>query len=117
MELHRPLKVIVLKPHADCEPLSFEFGEDLFFGNSVKTQFAPPEVHVGIINLLKSLQPFLKELHVFDEGEFWETQDISLLEEIQENCWTLLQEKLEENPSLKGPVRLKSGRIADLISQ
>lgn len=110
-----PIKGLVLQPHPNCESMTFEFGEDLYFAEYVKTQFAPLDVHVGIINLLKLLQPMLQVLDVLDEGEYWDTQDISLLEHNQMGCWAMIQEKMKEDPTFKGPVRMSDGRIADLI--
>ncbi|MFO7876402.1 MAG: hypothetical protein R6U55_07485 [Desulfovermiculus sp.] len=48
---------------------------------AVKTQFAPPEAHIQIIELLRELkQRFIADLEVMDEGEYWETEDRDLLE-------------------------------------
>lgn len=49
---------------------------------SVKTQFAPPEVHVWIVGLLKYLRKrYIWDLEVNDEGLYWETGDIRLLKQ------------------------------------
>lgn len=49
---------------------------------SVKTQFAPPEVHVWIVGLLKYLKKrYISDLQVSDEGQYWETGDIRVLRE------------------------------------
>ncbi len=49
-------------------------GEDC--GSFVKTQFAPPDVHISIIKLLKYLKKrYIPDLKVVDEGEYWETED------------------------------------------
>ncbi len=96
---HLGLKGIVLRPDVGTEPLSFLFDRE---GNLrsmigtvsiidgtlkpqdawvfVKTQFAPPEVHVWIVGLLKYLKKhYLADLQVSDEGEYWETGDIGIL--------------------------------------
>lgn len=45
-------------------------------GSFVKTQFAPPDVHISIIKLLKYLKKrYIPDLKVIDEGEYWETED------------------------------------------
>lgn len=44
--------------------------------HSVKTQFAPPEVHIYIINLLKYLKKkYIPNLDVYDEGGYWDNGD------------------------------------------
>lgn len=49
---------------------------------SVKTQFAPPELHVRIVALLKYLKKrYISDLEVSDEGQYWETGDIRILTE------------------------------------
>lgn len=96
---HLPLKGIRINPHPDCESLSILFDKN---GNlrdvlgmainhkenkdsaagflSVKTQFAPPEIHVSIIKLLKYLKnKYIPVLEVIDEGRYWDTEDKNLL--------------------------------------
>ena len=47
---------------------------------SVKTQFAPTEIHISIIKLLKHLKnKYILDLEVLDEGCYWETEDNKLL--------------------------------------
>lgn len=96
---HLPLKGIRINLHPDCESLSILFDKDgclqsvlgmvlhdketkksdsnyLF----VKTQFAPPEIHISIIKLLKYLKnKFIPDLEVIDEGSYWDTEDEKLL--------------------------------------
>ncbi len=109
---HLGLKGIVLTPDVETESLSFLFDRE---GNLrsmidmvsildgtlkpeeawvfVKTQFAPPEVHVWIIGLLKYLKKhYLADLQVSDEGEYWETGDIHLLRKKM----TFLGRKIEQ---------------------
>ncbi len=50
---------------------------------STKTQYAGIAAHKIIINLLKYIQrKYLAEFKVYDEGQYWETGDEILLEEI-----------------------------------
>lgn len=64
-------------PLAFCENSSTEEGETI----AVKTQFAPPEAHIQIIELLKDLkEQYIADLEVMDEGKYWETNDRNLLE-------------------------------------
>lgn len=95
-----PLKGIHIAIHQDSEPLTFYFDskgelrallsmvfpdiekEDKTHFTSVKTQFAPIDVHITIIKLLKYLKKkYFKELKVFDEAGYWETGDENFLKE------------------------------------
>jgi hypothetical protein len=106
---------VVVRIGDDCEPLHFQFGDDLFMQDFVKTQFARAEVHVQIVALLDSLRPYFRKLTVDDEGEFWEKRDRAVLEGHMRKIDSLLAEIKKKDPKAKGPVRLKSGRIADII--
>lgn len=92
-----PLKGIIISPHEKSEPLVFTFDPDgnlrnafmmQFYGeepdltwyNHTKTQFAPIDVHIAIVKLLKYLQQkYIENLNVTDEGSYWETGDADLL--------------------------------------
>ena len=94
-----PLKGIVVSPHEKSEPLVFTFDPegnlrnafvmqfaaeepDLTWYNHTKTQFAPTDVHIAIVKLLKYLQQkYIGNLNVNDEGGYWETEDAALLKE------------------------------------
>lgn len=97
---HLPLKGISFVPHPDSDTVSFYFdgtgklqtpigmvlineGKIEHDGCvSVKTQFAPPEVHITIVKLLKYLKKkYISNLIVRDEGEYWETGDENILRE------------------------------------
>lgn len=98
---HLGLKGVLININPDCEPLQIYFDskgnlqtpvgmvllleERLKPGKSytsVKTQFAPPDIHIAIINLLKFLKNrYISDLEVFDEGEYWESGDRDLLME------------------------------------
>ena len=107
---HLGLKGIQITPGSRTESLSFFFDRE---GNllspmnvimildgtlkpeqawiSVKTQFAPPEIHVWIIGLLKYLKKrYISDLQVSDEGEYWETGNIEILK----GKMALINEKL-----------------------
>jgi hypothetical protein len=48
---------------------------------SVKTQYAGVETHVAIVRLLRYLQgKYLHDLEVHDEGGYWETNDLAMLQ-------------------------------------
>ena len=92
---HLPLKGVQINIHPDSEPMSLYFDADGVLTdpivmvlinegkiskensyNSIKTQFAPPDVHISIIKLLKYLKKrYIPNLRVIDEGEYWESED------------------------------------------
>lgn len=96
-----PLKGIVCTIHEKCEPVFLTFAPsgyttsfinlkfvdqiadinpDLVYTISVKTQFAGPQIHIVLVNLLRYLgQKYCSELQVSDEGGFWETNDEAVL--------------------------------------
>ncbi|MGM0620754.1 MAG: hypothetical protein ACQETJ_06905 [Bacteroidota bacterium] len=93
------LKGLIIKPHEKAELLQFAFdkkgylrnallleyeniNDNYTFFNHIKTQFAPIEIHVAVIKLLKYLkEKYMHNLEVNDEGLFWETGDIDILKE------------------------------------
>jgi hypothetical protein len=106
------LKGISFIPHPKCEGVSLFFDAD---GNlrdpmsimmildgtlkpedtwlSVKTQYAPLNVHITIVKLLKYLKNrYISNLEVNDEGQYWETSDPHILKVKME----FLNEKLEQ---------------------
>jgi hypothetical protein len=106
---------IVLFPHNMSEPVWLQFGDDLILRDSVKTQFAGADVHVEIIRLFDALQPVLKSLAIKDEGEYWEKRDRALLENHLNLVKESLRQMKREEPAMYGPVKLKDGRIVDMI--
>lgn len=75
-----PVTGVMVMPHPDAEPLLFEFDEDLYVQHFCKTQFAPAQVHVEIIEMLRELAPVFETFDVKDEGRYWETGDRDHLE-------------------------------------
>ena len=56
--------------------------EDISYFNHIKTQFAPAEIHIAIIKLLRYLKDkYINNLEVYDEGRYWETYDEKILNE------------------------------------
>ena len=96
---HLPLKGVSLQLHPNCETLTLYFDQEgrlmdpiglimIREGRlkpqsaylSVKTQFAPPEVHISIIKLLEFLKNrYIPDLEVMDEGGYWESRDEAAL--------------------------------------
>lgn len=112
-----PTRGIALQPHPNCDPLRLEFDSELYIQEFCKTQFAPLRVHVEIVELLRSIRPEFHSLSVEDEGEYWDTEDESRLEGHLSACFDALDEHLERDPNLMGPVRAPSGRILDLVTR
>jgi len=93
------VKGIIIKPHKKSEPLSILFNSHLNLISwaalslkqvndesahfvSIKTQYAPLNIHISVIKLLKYIQSkYISNLKVVDEGDYWNTMDESLLKE------------------------------------
>lgn len=94
-----PVKGLFIQPHPKSELLQFMIDKNGFlrnalmlehfphddeitFLNHTKTQFAPIEIHIAIVKLLKYLhQKYIENLDVYDEGDYWQTGDTTLLQE------------------------------------
>lgn len=101
--------------HENSDPIFLEFDKDFYIQEYCKTQFAGISTHIELIQLLRDIEPFFEELIVIDEGEFWETSDINILEQKFEDFFRAAEQAVQENPKLKGPFRLGDGRIVDLM--
>jgi hypothetical protein len=112
-----PTRGIALYPHENVDPLRFEFDRDLFMQDYIKTQFAPAEIHVKVVALLKEIAPQFSNLTVEDEGEYWDSGSTDVLAGHLDACFRAIDDEISRHPDLQGPVRLPSGRIADLISR
>lgn len=112
-----PVKGAVLHVHPDAEPLRLEFDQDLYIQEYVKTQFAGPAAHIAIIDLLRQIEPLFLDFRVDDEGEYWETEDESVLEEHIVNCRDLIEDLRAQHPNSSVMVRKSDGRIIDLIKR
>ncbi|MBC8490325.1 MAG: hypothetical protein H8D45_30280 [Bacteroidetes bacterium] len=93
---------IIIKPHEKSESLSLFFDTEgriqniasLIFENidddgppiaSIKTQYAPLDIHIAIIKLLKYIKSkYISDLYVFDEGDYWKSMDENILREKME---------------------------------
>lgn len=104
----------IIKPHEHCEPVAFHITRDGYFEDRCKTQFAPLEVHLGVVELLESLRKRLGELVVEDEGHYWETRSRERLEKQIMACYEEILRMKEEDPAYYGPVKEPDGRITDL---
>jgi len=111
------VKGVVLQPHHNSEPFRLEFDTDLYVQEYTKTQFAPLEIHVSVVELLKEIEPYFEKLEVIDEGEYFETQDQGILKQHLDRCFEVLDGYLEQGDKYEGPVRLPSQRIVDVIEK
>jgi len=94
-----PLKGISFSIHKDCERVQLFFDKNGILRDQVqmafsqghdeapsflfvKTQFAPPDVHITIVKLLKYLsKKYFAKFDVYDEGDYWETENENILKE------------------------------------
>src|SRR6476620_4583697 len=86
-----PARGISLYPHEDCEPLHLEFDGDLFVQDFTKTQFAPPDIHIKVVRLLKTIAPQFACLSVDDEGEFWDSENADQLIQNLQACFRAIE--------------------------
>ncbi len=92
---------ILLHPHKKCETVSLSFlsngtlccpssiiqlqskdnkDKKIFPGHFTKTQYAGPDIHKIIIDLLRYLsKKYLKKFSLVDESKYWETNDEKLM--------------------------------------
>ncbi|MER9455368.1 hypothetical protein [Mesorhizobium sp. M0478] len=111
-----PVLGIECQPHPKSDRLRFEFDRDLFMQQYCKTQFAGSEAHIEIIELLRKVAPFFDKFDVFDEGEYWELGDRTILQVNLDTVDALLAEALRKDPTARGPIRLDNGRVVDFVS-
>ena len=110
-----PVKGIVLYIHENCDPLRLEFDRDLYVQEFIKTQFAGVEIHIDVLKLLKAIEPFFRKLTVDDEGEWWESEDTSILTEHFSRSQRAIEAELRKTTSAQMKVKTPDGRIMDLL--
>lgn len=125
-----PVKGIIISPHEKSEPLVFTFdpegnlrnafmlqflGEepDLTWYNHTKTQFAPIDVHIAVIKLMKYLQQkYIENLKVTHEGSYWETGDADLLKKKLD----FLNAKMDELAGLLETLEIEKNETAETLA-
>jgi hypothetical protein len=70
-----PYRGIIINPHPDCESIWFIFDASNELCGFTKTQFAPFQVHVEILKLLREIEPYMETFEVMDESGLWENGD------------------------------------------
>ena len=111
------LSTFVIRPHEHCEPVTFQITQDGYFKNWCKTQFAPLDVHIGLLDLFRQVKIKLSELVIQDEGGYWESNSAESLEERIVKCFMEMQKSRDEEPDYYGPVKSENGRITDLMKE
>lgn len=111
-----PVKGIAVYLHEDCDPVRLEFDKNLYVQEFTKTQFAGAQVHLKVLELLKALRPFFRDLRVEDEGEYWEIGNLQGLIEHMNWAQKAIEAELEKYPDGQMKVKTPSGRIVDLIT-
>ncbi|UCI04999.1 hypothetical protein [Mesorhizobium sp. B1-1-8] len=111
-----PVIGIKVLPHPRSDPLRFEFDRHLFVQQYCKTQFAGSGAHIEIIELLRKAAPLFDKFDVFDEGEYWESGDRSILQRNLDTVEAMIAEGMRKDPTARGPIRLESGRVIDFVS-
>ena len=125
-----PLKGLIIRPHEKSEPLPFMIdkkgflrnpflleiskGDDEYtWFNHIKTQFAPVDVHVAVIKLLKYIQQkYISNLDVYDEGEYWQTGD----EKILKRKIDFLNSVMDQLEDVLNTIEIKEGSSAESIA-
>lgn len=103
------LRGIIIQPHPESESVFLTFNQNgelcfyipqatpgHFWENKwlfTKTQFAPLDVHISICELLALIRDkYFPSLQVVDEGEYWETRDLTRLAKNFETLNTLIDQ-------------------------
>jgi hypothetical protein len=125
-----PVKGVIIRPHEKSESLqlisdrqgnlrnvfAMEFaGEDseLTYLNFIKTQFAPVEIHIAVIKLLKYIQQkYISNLDVYDEGEYWQTGD----EKILKRKIDFLNSVMDQLEDVLNTIEIEEGSSAESIA-
>ena len=110
-----PTNGIVLWLHDDCEPLRLEFDRELYVQEWVKTQFAGVAVHILLIKILREIEEFFQTLAVNDEGEYWQSENETVLGQRIRRCSELIAEYAAKRPGSRIKVKEPNGRLTDLI--
>lgn len=108
---------IIIFPHEWCEPIELRFQGNALKENFVKTQFSGKETHVKVIGLFKKIEKKFSSLEIIDEGEYWETGDENILRARIEEVEGMMAQIKSQHPHVKGPRKIGSGKIVDLISE
>jgi hypothetical protein len=110
-----PVQGIKIQPDINSDPLWIEFDKDFYIQDFCKTQFAGLTTHIKVVELLGLIKPYFSMLKVEDEGEYWKTNDSTILQEHFNRFFEAFEKAKQENSKLNGPYRLANERIVDLL--
>jgi hypothetical protein len=125
-------KSVQLQPHENTDPLILEFDEDFCLQITVRPDLPMLAGIYLVVDLLRKIEPYLQTLLVVDEGEYWDTKDIDLLQLHIDNCFnngqrstvngqrttvTAIDDLKMENEKMDGPFRLQNGRSINLMEE
>jgi len=108
---------VVIRPHEMSEPLYLVFSRSGQMNNFVKTQFAGPDIHVKVVELLEAIRPLLVSLEFEDEGGYALTKDRAKLVKEFDGVDAAMAKIKREHPEATGPIKRPDGRILDLVSK
>ena len=108
---------VVIYPAGMSEPLYLVFGARNKLNNFIKTQFAGPETHIGVIDVFDAIKPFFRSLEIEDEGRYWKTRNRAFLEEDMGSVFAQIEAIKTRQPNVTGPVKQPDGRILDLVGK
>jgi hypothetical protein len=114
-----PTKGIAIYPKGLCEPVYLEFDKNGYIQEYCKTQFAGIGVHIKVIKLLRSIEPYFDKLEVIDEGEYWDSKDEVSLKEWFDSFFRALdkeKKKLNQKKVNYQSPSVVNKRIFDIIS-
>jgi hypothetical protein len=81
----------------------------------VKTQFAGIDTHIRVIQILRDIKRFFQTFTVNDEGEYWQSENTTVLAEHIRRCNEVIAELAAESPHSQIKVKEPNGRLIDLI--
>ncbi len=110
------VKGIQLQPNANSDPLVMQFDKNLYLQDFCKTQFAGIDTHISIIQFLRNIDFLFESLTIIDEGKYFETKSIEILNSKFDNFYIEFEKIKEEEPEYSGPYRV-DGRIIDLLKK
>jgi len=67
--------------HPDAEPIMLQFDSDDYLCEFCKTQYAGVATHLEVLGFLREIEPYFRDFQVVDEGGYWDTTNLELLEE------------------------------------
>ncbi len=109
-----PTKGLVIYPHHMSEWLRFEFDANLYMDGSMRTRYAPPQIHISVVRLFKEIRPYYQDFYLLDLFHYYENEDEVELKQCMRR--TLIQiENIRRSEESSGPIRGADGSIFDYV--